>query len=288
MRTSGASTDEQRDLFCFVNGCNELVDVGSIRNHLPFFAGDYSSTHWLIDLLRRDITGDDQRGYLLIADRILDGGMQDALALLCGMRDFDIAGAFLQYLLRVGFLEEASANFFARDVGGQCQHAGAVTVGVVKPLHQVGISWPAGGGAHGEFASNEGFCASGESCGFLIVDVDPFHVFVATHGINDGVQAVTDEAVNVSHALFGEGVDKEVCVGFRHVVKAPWNALFMSNCSTAFQPTPIWQRKNPVRLILQLSDYICTDIFSVLLAISPTGLRGGNDGNRTRVFSLEG
>ena len=241
MRTGRTSTNKQRDLSCFVDGGNELVDVGSVRNHLPLLAGDYSTAHRLVDLLRRDITGDNQRGYLLVANRILHGGVQDALTLLRGMRDFDIAGAFLQHFLRVGFLEEAGANFFTRDVGGQCQDAGAVAVGVVQPLHQVSISRPAGGGAHGEFTSNEGFCASGESCGFLIVDVDPFHVLVAANGIDDGVQAVTDEAVNVAHALFGEGVDEEVCVGFRHVVKAPWNTLFMNNCSTAFQPTPIWQ-----------------------------------------------
>ena len=101
-------------------------------------------------------------------------------------------------------------------MAGQGEDLGAVAVGVVKPLHQVGVARAAGSRTHGELAGGQRVCLSSKSSSFLVADVDPFDGGTA-HRIHDWVQGVTNQTINALDALRLESFYDLFCVILCHI-----------------------------------------------------------------------
>ncbi|CQD08142.1 hypothetical protein U2A4042360050 [Corynebacterium striatum] len=89
-------------------------------------------------------------------------------------------------------------------------------MGVVKPLHQVGVTRAARCRTHRKLAGGQGICLSGEGCGFLVADVNPVDRGAADC-VNNRVQGVTHEAINALDTLRLESFYELFCVIFRHI-----------------------------------------------------------------------
>ena len=115
----------------------------------------------------------------------------------------------------VGLLEVLRADLRARDVRGDREHRDAGAVGVVQPVDQVQVPRPARPGADGQPPRELSLGGGGEGPGLLVADLHPLDALGAADGIDHGVQAVADDAVDVAHAGGDELVDELISDGLR-------------------------------------------------------------------------
>ena len=113
-------------------------------------------------------------------------------------------------------LEVFGADLRARDVACDREHRRAGAVGVVQPVDQVQVTRAAAAGADGQLAG-ELRLGSGRECrGLLVPDVDPVDAAVlgaagAPNGVDDRVEAVTDDPVDAVDPRVDELGDELIC-----------------------------------------------------------------------------
>jgi hypothetical protein len=104
--------------------------------------------------------------------------------------------AFLEELFRMRLLEIAGADLARWDLRGDGEngHAGAMTV--EQAIDEMQITGSATARADRKITSEVGVRARREGRDFLMPDMDPFDLALATDHIGQAVEAVPDDAVN--------------------------------------------------------------------------------------------
>ena len=113
----------------------------------------------------------------------------------------------------MGLLEVAHANLDAGDVGGDGQNRDLGAVCVEQTIDEMQVARTTGACADSQLAGQSCLGSSGEGRSLLMTNVDPVDTALdRTAGpancINDGVQGVTDDAVDPSHPRIEELLDE--------------------------------------------------------------------------------
>src|SRR4029453_4365606 len=78
------------------------------------------------------------------------------------------------------------------------------------------VAPPAASGADREAPRQMRFRARRKCCDLLMANVNPFHRFLATNRVGDGVEAVPDDSVDTFDTRGCQGGDELVCDGVGH------------------------------------------------------------------------
>ena len=89
-------------------------------------------------------------------------------------------------------------------MASQGKDLGTIAVSIIKALHEVGITRAAGSRAYGQLARGQGVCLSGKGRCLFVADVHPLDGGT-TLRVDDGVKGVTDQTINLCHALVFQG-----------------------------------------------------------------------------------
>ena len=212
MGTLDAGTGENGNLLDVIEKLNELTDVLRVRLGGGTTARDEDrrrSGSLLVGDVARE--GHDRDG--AARDSMANGRVDDARCLLGSRDQLAVVRAFHEEAIRVGLLEVAHADLDAGDVGGDGQNRDLGTVCVEQTIDEVQVARTTGTCADSQLAGQSCLGSSGEGRSLLMTNVDPVDTALdRTAGpancINDGVQGVTDDAVDPSHPRIEELLDE--------------------------------------------------------------------------------
>ena len=123
------------------------------------------------------------------------------------------------------FLEVGLADLRTGNVARQRHHGRSGAVGVIEAIDEVQVAWAATASAGHELAGQVRLGAGGEGCCFLMANVNPVHAPFCSRPsladrINDGVQAVTDNAIHPADACRNQLRDDLVCDSSCHAINS--------------------------------------------------------------------
>ncbi len=212
----GTGAGEDGDLLRRVDLGGKLLD-DSGRRHEHARLGHGDGRHVGGGGLVGDVTGQRDDGDTLERDGVLDRRLHDAGALHGRRDELGVDAALGEETVGVGLLEVVLPDLRTRDVARDGEHRRAGAVRVVEAVDEVQVARAAGARADGEFARHLRVGGRGEGGDLLVAHVDPVDAALraaagAAHGVDDGVEAVSDDAVDAAHTgglelgddLFGE------------------------------------------------------------------------------------
>ncbi|MNI17620.1 hypothetical protein D3C73_709960 [compost metagenome] len=103
-------------------------------------------------------------------------------------------------LIRMRFLEIASADFFRRYLCCNRQNRDTRPVAVKQPIDQMQVTGTATPCADGEFAGDMSFRASGKGCSLFVASMNPLDIASFAQGFRQPVQAVADNSIDPFYA----------------------------------------------------------------------------------------
>jgi hypothetical protein len=165
--------------------------------------------------LQGDVARDDHDGHATLADRFVDGDLENPRHLFGAGDQLAIMTAFLEKRLRVCLLEITAADLGRGDVGGDAEHRDPRAMTIEQSIDEVQIAGSAAACADGEF-SRQMRLGAGRECGDLLMAyVEPLDLAVAAHGIGQSIEAVADDAIDAldtrGSQRFHELVSNDLC-----------------------------------------------------------------------------
>jgi hypothetical protein len=124
--------------------------------------------------------------------------------------------AFPEQTLWMRFLEVISADLGRRNMSRNGKHGNAGAMAVEQTVDQMQIARPAAAGADCKFAGQVRLGTGRERGHFLMANMHPFHFPLATNGIGQAVEAVSDHAINALHTSRSKRFNKLIS-NSRHV-----------------------------------------------------------------------
>src|SRR5262249_21106619 len=154
--------------------------------------------------------------YAALADRLMDGDVEDARHLIGARDELAIMTAFLEQCFRVRLLEIAAADFGGGDLRGDREHGDPRAVTIEQSVDEVQVAGPAAPRADRELARQMRLGAGRERGDLLVPDVDPLDLSLAPQGVGQPIEAVAHDPVDAFHAGGGERFDELVSHKTRH------------------------------------------------------------------------
>jgi hypothetical protein len=96
----------------------------------------------------------------------------------------------------VRLLEIAAADFGRRDLRGDREHRNPRAVTIEEAVDEVQVARPAASRADGELARQMRLGAGREGGDFLVSDVDPLDLSLASYGISQPIEAIAHDTVD--------------------------------------------------------------------------------------------
>ena len=156
-----------------------------------------------------DIAGQGDDRDAAQANSVADRRVHGARRLCRGGDELVVDRALLENAVRMGLLEVHRADLNARDVRGNGEDGRARAVRVVQAVDEVQVAWAARTRAHSQLARQLCFRRRCERRRLLVAHVNPVDAALLgtaglAHGVDDGVEGITDDSVDVVDARVDE------------------------------------------------------------------------------------
>src|SRR4029077_1366226 len=169
-------------------------------------------------MLKRDIAGNGNDSNTTFGDGSLHGNLEHARHLLRLRYQLAVMAALREEMFGISLLKISTANFLARNLGGDGEDGNAAALTIVEAVNQMHVAGATTSGTYCQLASEMGLGADGERRCLLVSYTNPANVLSNANRIGNSVERVAGDSIDPLDTGFSQNVNQQLGHCFsRHI-----------------------------------------------------------------------